>query len=841
MSDPDTPGGRGVDYSPGGEVERFFELDLDLLCIAGFDGYFKRVNPAWSRVFGYPPHELLGRPFLDFVHPDDVDRTRAEMVALRRSGRMLHFENRFRSADGSYRVLLWSARTAPDERLVYASARDLTDDRERETALLEAKRVAEEANAAKSEFLANMSHEIRTPMNGVIGMTELALDTNLTDQQREYMEMVLSSAGALLDTINSILDFSKIEAGKMELEQVDFTLWETVTGALKPLALQARNKGVELLYDEGLDVPERLHGDPGRLRQVLVNLIGNAVKFTEEGHVRVTLERIRSQDDGGRIHKDDDDARICSEDDGGRIREDDDSARIRNEDDGTRSQDDGDLVLRFEIEDTGVGIPEHKLEEVFESFSQADSSMSRRFGGTGLGLAITSGLVRMMGGDISVRSAEGVGSTFTFTVRLCEATDTRRPSSPVQRDLTGVRALAVDDNEASRRIVTEFAERIGLEVAGASSGEEALRTLDEAHAEGRPVHLALLDRHMPEMGGFELAERIRADRRYDDLILVAFTAAGEPGDGARCAELGISSYLLKPLAPAELRDALLMTMAKSREARGKGELVTRHSLREARLNLKILLAEDNPVNQRLAITVLQRFGHDVHLAQTGLEVLEALDTHDDFDVILMDIQMPEMDGIEATRRIREREAADGGFIPIVAMTAHAMVGDRERFLEAGMNDYVSKPVSRGRLREVLRGIGRTASTDEPEPAPTRDDPQDDPGPAFDRDELLSRTERDAELIRSLVEVFRSDGPNLVAAIEAALDDGDAQRLENAAHTLKGALGVFGARASVERAIRMEGFGRDGELDEARALYGKLRDGVEALEEELREFAAQYSA
>ena len=766
-------------------AHRFFELDLDLLCVAGFDGRFRRLNPAWTETLGHSREELLGRPFIDLVHPDDVDATLAELERLKDGHRTLRFENRYRTADGGYRTLLWNARPFPEDGVIYAIARDITDERIREQEAREAQRLAEEANRAKSEFLANMSHEIRTPMNGVIGMTELALDTNLTDQQREYLQMVHSSAGALLETINSILDFSKIEAGKMELEEIDFTFWETITGALKPLALSARKKGVELLYDEGPDVPERLRGDPGRLRQILINLVGNAVKFTEEGTVRVTVRREGGEGD--------------------------------------------DVPIRFEIEDTGIGIPDAKREHIFGSFNQVDGSMTRRFGGTGLGLAITSGLVRMMGGVIHVESAEAEGSTFSFTIHFREAEDTR-PARAGAADLHGLRVLVVDDHGANRTIFTRIGERMGMEVSGAASAAEALALLDRAHRGGAPIQLALLDRNMPEMGGFELAERIREDDRFDDLIMVAITAAGNRGDGARCEELGISSYLLKPLAPAELREALELTLDKAGGGGSPAELVTRHSLRETRLNLDVLLAEDNPVNQKLAVHMLQRFGHTVRLVENGREVLEAMEEQR-FDVILMDIQMPEMDGVEATRRIREREARDGGFTPIVAMTAHAMVGDRERFLEAGMDDYVTKPISRDRLRSVLRGIGRTPA-DEPQPEPEVPD-DDDQADSFDRSELMLRTEGDPELIRMLVDVFATDRPKLLGELESALDGGDADGVERAAHTIKGAVAIFGAEPARARAAKLEILGRDGDLDSARELHGELQSWVLRLEDDLK--------
>ncbi len=790
--DPDAIVGQWMDLTESrkltAEVDRFFDVSLDLLCIRGADGYFKRINPAFSEVLGYSDDELLRRPIRDFVHPEDIAGTEALLADLDPEDDKVSFEDRWLCADGSYKTLAWSAVPSDDVQSIYAIARDVTIEREHETELRRAKLIAEEANKAKSEFLANMSHEIRTPMNGIMGMTELTLDTNLTDQQREYLLMVQASAGALLDTINSILDFSKIEAGKMELEQIDFTLWETVTGALKPLALTARNKGVELLYDEGPNVPERLRGDPGRLRQALINLTGNAVKFTETGFVRLTVHRV-----------------------------DPESQRIR---------------LRVAVTDSGIGIPAEKIEHIFGSFNQVDGSMSRRFGGTGLGLAITSGIVQMMGGQIEVESEVGKGSTFSFVGTFDAAEQAYRPSAPPTGDLTGLRVIAVDDHEANLRLVVEFSKRMDMEVVAASSGQDAWELLDAAHRSGEPIQLALLDCHMPEMSGFELAEKIRADPRFKDLVMVAFTSAGQPGDGARCEELGIASYLLRPLAPAELRDALLLTLEKGPDAKERGELVTRHSLREARLSLNVLLAEDNRVNQQLAIHMLERFGHKMKLATTGKEVV-ALWEQEPFDVILMDIQMPEIDGIEATARIRELEAKRGTFTPIVAMTAHAMAGDRERFLEAGMDDYISKPISRARLREVLRGVGRTSPPDTPAVPLDLVADMDMAEQAYDRDVLMERVESDAELIRMLVDVFESDRSKLLGDIESALADDDAEALERAAHTIKGALGVFGAEPARARAERLEFIGREGMVADAKSQYPELKQAVLGLEVELK--------
>lgn len=787
------PSGPGGPRPSPSELDRFFNASLDLLCIVDADGRLRRVNPAFAEVLGYPLDELVGKIVWDFVHPDDMAATRSYLTGLLPGGERVDHQTRWVCPDGSYRTLVWSAARSEEGDEVFAIARDVTTEKETEADLRRAVALSDEANTAKSEFLANMSHEIRTPMNGIIGLTDLTLDTLLTDQQREYLQMVQTSAAALLDIINSILDFSKIEAGRMELDEVDFTLWETVTGALKPLALTGRNKGVELLYDEGSDVPERLRGDPGRLRQALTNLVGNAVKFTESGSVRLTVSRVTSHD-----------------------------TPIR---------------LSFEVADTGIGIPEGKLRHIFGSFNQVDGSMTRRFGGTGLGLPITSGIVRMMGGTIDVTSSVGEGSTFSFEADFTPASTPFDATRPRGR-LSGIRVIAVDDHEANRRILVDFARRLDMIVESAASGPEALEILGAAHDAGSPIDLALLDCHMPGMGGFELAERIREDPRLADVLMVAFTAAGRPGDGARCEELGISSYLLKPLAPAELREALLLTLEQGREAQNGGELVTRHSLREARLSLRVLLAEDNRVNQRLATHILERFGHRVELARTGKEAVEAV-LRDRFDVILMDIQMPEMDGLEATRRIREFENGKGRRTPIVAMTAHAMVGDRDRFIEAGMDDYVSKPISRDRLREVLRGVQGmgTPPQNEATSAVTSVEPSTASAP-FERAAFMAQADHDVDLVCTLVKVFTEDRPMLTTRIEEALGSRDAEAIERSAHAIKGALGVFVAEPAYECALHLESLARDGDVESAQDWYPELLRTVLFLEDALRELVAE---
>jgi PAS domain S-box-containing protein len=622
------------------------------------------VNARLTEITGITAEQSLANRWSDSIHPEDRARALERWSKAVQTGEDLMDEHRVVKPDGEIVWVAVRARWAreSDRRLqsFVGVIEDITAIRKAHEEMRQAKETAEVASRTKSEFLANMSHEIRTPLNGIVGMTDLALDTELTPEQREYLDTVKLSADALLTVINDILDFSKIEAGKIDLEALDFGIRDALETTMKTIAVRADEKGLELLCEIAPEVPEVVCGDFSRLRQIIVNLLGNAIKFTDEGEVALKVE-LESQTDS-----------VC--------------------------------ILHFVASDTGIGIPVEKQESIFDAFSQADNSTTRKYGGTGLGLSISVRLVAMMGGKIWVRSEVGRGSQFHFTVQMGVA-----DSKPVEigslappEILRGVKVLVVDDNSTNRRILEGMLKRWEMKSTSVDSGEAALSRLFEAQELDDPYALIVTDMHMPEMDGFTLIERIRQMRGFSAAVVVMLTSAGHRGDAARCQELGISAYLLKPIRQSELREAMARVLGAPAKY-GAIPLVTRYSMGDGRdpANiLRVLLAEDNAVNQRLASRLLEKRGHIVQVVANGREALAVLEK-ETFDLIFMDVQMPEMDGFEATAAIRKKEQGSEVRQPIIALTAHAMKGDRERCVSAGMDGYLSKPIRAQELDEIL--------------------------------------------------------------------------------------------------------------------------------------------
>ncbi len=791
-----------------------FESFQDVYFRADMRGRIEMLSPSVKHQGGYEPEELIGKNVKEFY--SDPGRHREFLKELIRKGILNDFEIKLLGKDGTVFDVSINAhvrKNAEGKSLgIEGVLRDITERKRAEVELqrytqeLKAAKEAEEKNAerlvqlikdlnvskkraeeaakAKSEFLANVSHEIRTPMNGIIGMTELALDTTLSTTQHEYLESVRMSADSLLDIINDILDYSKMESGRFEIEAIDFELRECVENAVHTLALKAEEKGIELACYIHTDVPDALVGDPKRLRQVLINLVNNAIKFTERGEVVMDVQMQKEEADA--------------------------------------------VWLKFTVSDTGIGIPADKQKMIFEAFTQADGSTTRKYGGTGLGLAISLQLVQMMGGEIEVKSpccfreneGWGPGSAFSFNACFNRHVSEIRKSRETVMDFSGIPVLIVDDNATNRRILNDVLTNWGMKPESVENGKDALAQLEKAAQSGNPYPLLLLDAHMPEMDGYMVAEAVQSDALISETSMIMLSSSNRKERDSRLGDLGIQSHLVKPVKQSELFNAVLnalqkkavITRVEALPAEAEDVLLENAELTGAwdEIPLNVLLAEDNPINRKLAEALLKKKGWQFVSVENGREALKALENKP-FDLVLMDVQMPEMDGFEATREIRKKENGTGGHIPIIAMTAHVMKGDREKCLEAGMDDYVSKPMKSDILYAVIqRLLNHSAGMNRRES-----------GPALDLREAVRAVDGDKELIKTLADEFLDTVPRQLDELREVIECGNAMQLERKAHSLKGSVVSFGARTAYTLAQRLEKMGRESSLDGATTILHAL--------------------
>ena len=729
----------------------------------------RNLNRQFTVLFGYESNEAVGRPLDELVVPENQRAASREMEQRVWQGETVTADTERLHRDGRLIPVRLSAAYAQDAtgEVVIVRYEDITQRKRAEATIREARDVAERAAHARSAFLANMSHEIRTPMNAVLGFVELVLDTELSVEQRRALELVRSSSEALLTILNDILDYSKIEAEHLELETIPFDLPKVVHATANLLAVRAREKHLELTVDVTPDVPHLVRGDPTRVRQVLMNLIGNAIKFTEQGEVAV-------------------------------------SAVVAGGDTDRAS-------VRFRVRDTGIGISEDQLASIFREFSQADASMTRRYGGTGLGLAISRKLVALMGGELTVTSEVGRGSEFGFTLSFpIAAAAPQAQTGGATTSLGGRRLLVVDDNETNRRILRDMLGAEGIAVHEAPRADAGLDALRRGVQAGAPYDLAILDAQMPDLDGFELAGAVRADPELAATKLLILTSAGQRGDGERCRHLGIQAYLTKPIARADLIEAVGTVLAEAPPAGAAPALITRHSIAESRHTLRILLAEDNPVNQQVATAMLLKRGHQVDIVSNGRDAVDAVGART-YDVVLMDIQMPEMDGFAATEAIRALPA--GRTLPIIALTAHALSGERERCLERGMTGYVAKPFKAHDLFGAVEG--RTAATTGAAAVPP---------PPVDL-AAFRATMREAgaeEAVDGILATFASTLPQRLEALAAATRGSEAEPIQRAAHAFKSAAATIGAHRLAQLLEEMEASARSGDVAHAQTTLQDVK-------------------
>ncbi len=807
------------------------ESAQDAILMMNPEGEISFWNPAAERILGYTGTEAIGRNLHALIVPPKYHEAHhAGFPGFKKTGqggaigKTLDLEALRKDGTEIFVQLSLSSVRLNDGWHAVGVLRDVSESKRREEDLRKTNRRLEEtaawaqemadraerANASKSEFLANMSHEIRTPMNGVIGMTGLLLDTELNAEQRRYADIIRNSAESLLTVLNDILDFSKIEAGKLDIEIIDFNLHALLEDFASTMALRAHEKGLEFICAAAPGVPVHLGGDPGRLRQILTNLTGNALKFTHKGEVAVRAFLV--------------------------------------------SETETEAVIRFSVKDTGIGIPEDKQTSLFDKFTQADTSTTRRYGGTGLGLAISKQLAAMMGGEIGIVSEEGHGAEFWFTVRLDKRAEGERETVP-SSSIRGTRILVVDDNATNREVLMTQFKVWDLRAEETTDGPAALKALCRARDNGDPFQAAVIDMQMPGMDGAGLARVIKADETLKDICLILMTSLGQRGDAQKMEENGFAAYLTKPMRQSELFDCLSTVLADTFPIRPERPILTRHTIRELRQarGARILLAEDNITNQQVALGILKKLGLKADPVANGAEALKALATIP-YDLVLMDIQMPEMDGFEATRQIRSPESSVLNHrLPIIAMTANALQEDRKKCLNAGMNDYVSKPINLQTLGEVLNkwlpekndtsefisdqyqvlnDKGEKGLPDGKENIPPESG--DDSLPVFDKAGMLARLMDNEALARKISETFLKDIPLQIRRLKDCLYSGDSSGMELQAHSIKGASATIGGERLREAAFDLEKAAKAGNLGEINDLVGKMENENELLKQAIYE-------
>ncbi|MFQ5328867.1 MAG: nitrate- and nitrite sensing domain-containing protein [Thermodesulfobacteriota bacterium] len=789
---------------------------FDGIVIVDSRGSIIECNRSADEMFGYGHGELAGRDLTDMIPESyrgahDAGFTRFITTGETRiQGKIVEVEGESQDGQCFPIELILNSFVVGGETYVSGTIRDITERKRHEKEqeeireellilnsqlnedrreLVRSNMRAEAASRAKSEFLANMSHEIRTPMNGVIGMTGLLLETDMTPEQREFAETVNNSANALLTIINDILDFSKIEAGKMELEEIPFDMRGVVEDMCDLLAMQAQKKGLEIICLIEADVPSHIKGDPGRVRQILTNLTGNSIKFTAQGEISIRVSLDHEADEQ--------------------------------------------VKVRFEVTDTGIGIPEERRSAIFEEFSQADMSTTRKYGGTGLGLSISKQLAELMGGEIGVESVVGAGSTFWFTARFEKQSEIETEDDEPKHDIRGARILVVDDNATNRRLLELLLDSWKCRHEEAEDGEEALAQLSRAAHEGDPFSIAILDMQMPAMDGATLGRRIKANKAIDGTQLIMMTSMGMRGDAA-AEEIGFAAYMTKPVKKSHLYDCLVTVYNESGgKGSDRGAIVTGHTIKEKRLQTgHILVAEDNLTNQKVARKILEKLGYTVDIAENGQAAVEALECHG-YNLVLMDCQMPVMDGYEAVHEIRRAASAVLNHeIPVIAMTANAMTGDREACLEAGMDDYIAKPVDPATLAATLeRWLSRESTPAEEDSSVLKmplEEPPDEVEESFNMTVLIDRMMGDEEMAVEILDGFMEDLPGQIAALKEAIEGGEPPLAERLAHTIKGASANVGATALQEAALQVETAGKESDMEQCAALVPALEQAFEQL-------------